>query len=440
MHLRGGSKGGGRVPRSPSDSIRRRGAACGSMEACRPASSAVGSMPCHPRPRAPAPAPPPIRTTTAMSRSRLCMPVTALLVASSMLPAQEVRLSVEPETSSIRSCDDLLVSVRAQGEVASVRGFQLFLAFPAEQLEAVEVLPGAVSAVLDAAGPAPLGEGFEGCASADDPWDDGVGQDVIGLVGALSGPEGTDPPLSGDDSILARIRLRLLDSVEPGELTLSLAEGSCSEAIDATTRLLGADGRAVGTVSGDPVTVAVLDDGPRVSDLACEVEGTGVRLDWVLPAVEIEEVRILRSGELAASLAPDAVTFLDPGPLGGGRIPYDVVLVTEGGRESCLRASCEVEISILFRRGDVNADGSVNITDPVILFLYLFQAGTVGCADAADSNDDGSLNISDAVFLLNYLFRDGDVPPPPFEELGEDPEPADGLDCERFDPPPPAEE
>ena len=67
-----------------------------------------------------------------------------------------------------------------------------------------------------------------------------------------------------------------------------------------------------------------------------------------------------------------------------------------------------------FRRGDGNADGAVNIADPVATLNFLFSGGAAApCEDAADANDTGELDISDAVFTLNFLFLGGAPPPAP---------------------------
>lgn len=67
-----------------------------------------------------------------------------------------------------------------------------------------------------------------------------------------------------------------------------------------------------------------------------------------------------------------------------------------------------------FRRGDGNADGAVDIADPVATLNFLFSGGTAApCEDAADANDTGELDISDAVFTLNFLFLGGAAPPDP---------------------------
>ncbi len=87
-----------------------------------------------------------------------------------------------------------------------------------------------------------------------------------------------------------------------------------------------------------------------------------------------------------------------------------------------------------FKRGDVDADGTVNIADGVALLNHLFGGGDAPtCADAADSSDAGGATITSAVFILNFLFSGGTSPPPPgHEECGVDPT-EDELDCASYD-------
>ena len=87
-----------------------------------------------------------------------------------------------------------------------------------------------------------------------------------------------------------------------------------------------------------------------------------------------------------------------------------------------------------FRRGDGNADGTVDITDGVVLLAALFQGGGLpGCMDAADTNDDGTMDIADPIFIFQYLFVGGNVPPSPGPgECGADPT-KDVLDCQACD-------
>jgi hypothetical protein len=55
-----------------------------------------------------------------------------------------------------------------------------------------------------------------------------------------------------------------------------------------------------------------------------------------------------------------------------------------------------------FCRGDANADGWVDISDPVNTMSFLFNVNRaeISCQDAADADDTGSLDITDALYLL----------------------------------------
>lgn len=83
-----------------------------------------------------------------------------------------------------------------------------------------------------------------------------------------------------------------------------------------------------------------------------------------------------------------------------------------------------------FLRGDANADGVVDVSDPLATLLDLFGGGTdPTCEDAVDSNDDGAVNVTDAVFVLGYLFAQGTpLPPPGPLACGNDPT-DDDLTC-----------
>ena len=53
------------------------------------------------------------------------------------------------------------------------------------------------------------------------------------------------------------------------------------------------------------------------------------------------------------------------------------------------------------QRGDVNGDGSVNISDATALINLLLSASAL--PSIADVNEDGTVNISDATALINFL-------------------------------------
>jgi serine/threonine protein kinase len=86
-----------------------------------------------------------------------------------------------------------------------------------------------------------------------------------------------------------------------------------------------------------------------------------------------------------------------------------------------------------FRRGDANADGSMDISDGIFVLGHLFLGGgSPTCSDAADADDNGSLELTDAVFVFRHLFL-GSPPPstPGPASCGQDPS-DDGLHCETY--------
>ena len=86
-----------------------------------------------------------------------------------------------------------------------------------------------------------------------------------------------------------------------------------------------------------------------------------------------------------------------------------------------------------FKRGDVNQDGKLNVSDGVAIARYVFGLGSQkakidACKDSADANDDGAITTADALYVLNYLFTGGPVVKDPFTACGQDTT-ADALDC-----------
>ncbi|MBN1417467.1 MAG: IPT/TIG domain-containing protein, partial [Planctomycetes bacterium] len=86
-----------------------------------------------------------------------------------------------------------------------------------------------------------------------------------------------------------------------------------------------------------------------------------------------------------------------------------------------------------FRRGDCNVDGSVNVSDAVIILRYLFDdtlASVPTCDLACDANASERITVSDAVYLLLFLFGGGS---PPDGGVGCQPVPEDGvLGCRAY--------
>jgi len=86
----------------------------------------------------------------------------------------------------------------------------------------------------------------------------------------------------------------------------------------------------------------------------------------------------------------------------------------------------------VFRRGDCNDDGRVDIADAVCTLGWLFLArDPPGCIAATNTNGDAGQDISDATFLLNHLFLGGPAPVPPHPECGPGTLPEDAETCEK---------
>ncbi len=94
--------------------------------------------------------------------------------------------------------------------------------------------------------------------------------------------------------------------------------------------------------------------------------------------------------------------------------------------------SGECAPAIQFRRGDVNDDGRLSISDPIFLWRFLFSFGDQPpCLDAADADDGGWLDVNDGIFTLNFMFRRGPPPPEPFARCGKELTP-DDVPCSGF--------
>jgi sugar lactone lactonase YvrE len=121
-----------------------------------------------------------------------------------------------------------------------------------------------------------------------------------------------------------------------------------------------------------------------------------------------------------------------PSILLGGIIVWGLSCVVPS---PALLRSEEPPCSPQFQRADVDASGSLEITDPIALLNYQFLGGEEPtCLDAADSNDDEKLDISDAVYILSYLFLGGAAPSLPSGECGVDPTGEDLLGCLSYPP------
>ncbi len=174
---------------------------------------------------------------------------------------------------------------------------------------------------------------------------------------------------------------------------------------------------------GDPPT-------PMITDITCVGAPTDVQISWTNPIV-YSQIEVRRAGQLIATVPGDATEFVDDTTQQGQSYNYTVTPFE--GPDPLTAVSCFVTVPIFpdFTRGDVNDDGSFDVSDPVFVLASLFVIGSPQptCEDAADANDDGAFDISDAVYSLFALFVPGSPATPAPLSCSWDPT-IDTLDCE----------
>ncbi len=167
-----------------------------------------------------------------------------------------------------------------------------------------------------------------------------------------------------------------------------------------------------------------------------------------------EAVRVVAIPLTGKELTPNARSYTEtfPAGLGEGETGFTVMLpaktnyvlirVMDHAMENVILEQAYVadyefgcgyeHPAAYFVRGEVNADGDIDMSDALFTLSALFtkNAAQPKCYKAADINDDGGIDIADPVALLNYLFvRYSPPPADPFKECGQDPTP-DQLTCE----------
>jgi hypothetical protein len=203
--------------------------------------------------------------------------------------------------------------------------------------------------------------------------------------------------------------------------------------IAATPGGAGSSRFTLSSVSGPPFpTPEPAPNAPR--NLAAHAGDKKVDLSWddPLPGGSFTGYSILRDGTKIADVAAAPRAYTDSGLTNSTSYCY-VVEATRGGVKSpdSNQACASPAGGTTFRRGDVDASGSIELTDAVKLLGFLFLGGPKPeCLDAADTDDNGATDISDAVSNLNYQFLGGPPPAAPGPTIcGVDPNP-DELGCD----------
>jgi len=191
---------------------------------------------------------------------------------------------------------------------------------------------------------------------------------------------------------------------------------------------LNADGTGVVVSSSrggvfDLVTYRAFDDVAPPGDVSCLLDPSGLDVSWENGEV-YDTITLYRDQAPAVSLPGTATSWRDA-PLVPGTRFYRVV----GHRGALASAGAICEVPPTFIRGDADDSGDLDLTDAIVILIYLFQGGKAPpCLDAADVDDTGDLDLTDGIYLLGYLFVGGREPPSPLDAPGPDPT-ADELSC-----------
>ena len=228
----------------------------------------------------------------------------------------------------------------------------------------------------------------------------------------------------GEDVYVGGLSCRLKGGTAPGSYLLHLPqEGRKAEG----PLLRNSYATSEGT---DDIFPELLDGTLTVTWPELIISDTSVTYDGDLATVTVRgegfipQTTLTIEGEGQQFQLVDSHTLIIPDYECEGEVSFQLC-----NGDYCIESS--FNCGIFFVRGDSNADGYIDIADPILILGYLFSGTSVPCADAADVNDDGVIDIADPIRILGFLFAGSGPPPAPFPEPGPDPT-EDALGCESY--------
>ncbi len=162
-------------------------------------------------------------------------------------------------------------------------------------------------------------------------------------------------------------------------------------------------------------------EGQVTDDLTADLpfDPTEFELEVELGATETQvELRVWRPG---CEERPEvAQVVLEDAEYRFGNVSFNYEDETDRLPGTVTRVEVTGDLVRLFRRGECNDDGEVDISDAVCILNWRFSGTeTPGCVAATNVNGDEAVDLSDAVWLLNYLFVAGFAPPvAPYPDCG----------------------
>jgi hypothetical protein len=352
-----------------------------------------------------------------------CIMVALLLPLAALAEGEEVSISVSGANDTLAPGDYLSVNILFDKAVASFGGAQFYVSYDSEKLEFVSYtqLWGSGEQSEDSA--VNLGE------------DKGSGKFFILLVNSAAITKG------GDTSIAAGTKIgNLVFKVKEG------AEGSASYSIISTDFEATADGTTKLTASADMFTAKTVtiaqsveyptDGAPTIYCITSEADGTvtltlkanGVvnlnRLSLTLDLSGYTDIAAASDCPFSVTISGTkaAITYAADGT--GVDLSRGVAVLTmkkSGDTQSISAAPDSIsykddkgELSPItkptvvedplggYEMGDVNRDGSVTVTDAVMVLKNAISLTELDAQQLllADANGDGTITVTDAVMIL----------------------------------------
>ena len=140
---------------------------------------------------------------------------------------------------------------------------------------------------------------------------------------------------------------------------------------------------------------------------------TLLQIFWGMPGPE--QGTRFEAGTSFSSAISAGGSVLAVGDITGEGAP-DIVLTSEDTHRGQVFLNDRSCMNLNADPGDVNADGDINVADPIGILSYLFSEERLNCFEAAKVNEDDQLDLADAIYLLTFLFAGG-PPPVPTERV-----------------------